>query len=240
MTPTSASALTPSAAPAAASSIRVHGSVLAAAEKRVLVWLALRLPRAINADHLTSLGAVAMAGGGLAFWAASWDRRALWFVPAMLALNWFGDSLDGTVARVRGHQRPRYGYYLDHVVDIVNTAALFVGMAASGLMHPVIALGVLLGYVMLCAEAFLATHALGVFRLSFSGIGPTELRILLAVGALVAASRPVVSPFGWPPVLLFDVGGVVAIVGMCGAFAASAWRTGRALYMSEPLPGRAR
>lgn len=97
----------PTAGHATASHVREHGSVLAAAEKRLLVWLAERLPHVINSDHLTSLGAVAMVGGGAAFWAASWDRRALWLVPAMLALNWFGDSLDGTVARVRGHQRPR-------------------------------------------------------------------------------------------------------------------------------------
>lgn len=226
----------PTAGHATASHVREHGSVLAAAEKRLLVWLAERLPHVINSDHLTSLGAVAMVGGGAAFWAASWDRRALWLVPAMLALNWFGDSLDGTVARVRGHQRPRYGYYLDHVVDIGNTAALFGGMAASGLMHPVIGMGVLLGYVMLCAESFLATHSLGVFRISFSGIGPTELRILLGIGAIVAIGRPVVTPFGWAPVPLFDVGGVVAVVGMSGAFVASAWRNARVLYNAEPLP----
>lgn len=240
MEPISATATTSSVSPAAASHIREHGSVLADAEKRLLVWLALRLPRAVNADHLTTLGALAMVGGGLAFWAASWDRRALWIVPVMLMLNWFGDSLDGTVARVRGHQRPRYGYYLDHVIDLVNATMLFAGMAASGLMHPLVGVGVLLGYVMLCAEAFLATHALGIFRISFSGVGPTELRILLAIGALVAVSRAVVTPFGWPPVRLFDVGGVVAIVGMSGTFAASAWRNARALYKAEPLPEGAR
>jgi archaetidylinositol phosphate synthase len=221
---------------ATGSHVREHGSVLAAAEKRLLVWLAERLPLAINVDHLTALGAVAMVGAGAAFAAVSADRRALALVPVMLFLNWFGDSLDGTVARVRGHQRPRYGYYLDHVVDIVNTAVLFLGMAASGLMHPLLGLGVLLGYVMLCAESFLATHALGVFRISFSGIGPTELRILLSVGALVAVWKPIVTPFGLAPVPLFDVGGAVAIVGMAVAFTLSAWRNARALYRAEPLP----
>jgi phosphatidylglycerophosphate synthase len=177
-----------------------------------------------------------MAGAGVAFWAASWDRRALWAVPLLLALNWFGDSLDGTVARVRGHQRPRYGYYVDHAIDLVNTVALFSGMAASGLMHPVVGMAVLLGYVLLCAESFLATHALGIFRISFSGVGPTELRILLSVGALTAVARPVVTPFGWGPVPLFDIGGAVAVAGMAGAFAASAWRNARELYRAEPIP----
>ena len=85
-------------------------------------------------------------------------------------------------------------------------------------MQPVLGMGLLVAYVLLCAESFLATHAVGVFRLSFSGIGPTELRILLSIGALVAIARPTVRPFGWGPFALFDVGGLVAIVGMCAAF----------------------
>ena len=216
--------------------VREHGSVLAEAEKRLLVWLAHRLPRWINADHLTALGALGTIAAGAAFAGAAWDRRALLLVPLMLAVNWFGDSLDGTVARVRGHQRPRYGYYLDHAVDLINATALFAGMAFSGLMDPRLGLALLVGYVLLCAESFLATHALGVFRISFSGIGPTELRILLAAGAVTAITRPVVSPMGLGPVALFDLGGALSVVGMALAFALSVWRNGRALYRAEPLP----
>ena len=208
------------------SHVREHGSVLAEAEKRLLVWLAHRLPRRLNADHLTAIGALGTMAAGAAFAAAAWDRRALWLVPAMLAVNWFGDSLDGTVARVRGHQRPRYGYYLDHAVDLVNATSLFTG----------IGLGLLLGYVLLCAESFLATHAVGVFRISFSGIGPTELRILLSIGAVAAISRPIVTPFGLPPVALFDLSAVVSLVGMGVAFGVSTWRNARTLYLAEPLP----
>jgi len=218
----------------------VHASVLAEAERTLLVWLAHRLPRPVNSDHLTALGAAAMAGAGAAFAAATWDRRALWLVPVMLAINWVGDSLDGTVARVRGHQRPRYGYYLDHSVDLINSTMLFAGMACSGLMDPRLGLALLLGYVLLCAESFLATHAVGVFRISFSGIGPTELRILLSIGAIVAVARPIVSPFGLAPVRLFDLGGAVAVTGMAVAFAISVWRNARNLYRAEPLPREAR
>jgi phosphatidylglycerophosphate synthase len=216
---------------------RHHASVLAAAEKRLLVWMAHRLPARMNADHLTTLGVVGMIGAGAAFVAARVDRGWLWLVPVMLAVNWFGDSLDGTVARVRGHQRPRYGYYVDHVVDLVNATALFVGLAASSLIHPMLAMGVLLAYVLLCAEAFLATHAVGVFRISFSGFGPTELRIVLAIGAIVAIVKPVATPFGLAPMPLFDVGGAVALAGMAGVFVLSAIRNGRDLYRAEPLPG---
>ena len=220
--------------------VREHTSVLAGAEKRLLVWMARRIPARVNSDHLTMLGASAMMATGAAFAAASVDRRALFLVPLLLALNWFGDSLDGTVARVRGHQRPRYGYYLDHVVDLATTTALFAGLAVSGLMQPMLATLVLLGYVLLCAESFLATHTVGVFRLAFSGMGPTELRILLAVGALVATARDTVSLAGLREVPLFDVGGAVAVVGMGIVFLLSAWRNGKALYIAEPLPGSGR
>jgi len=219
-----------------ATHVREHGSVLADAEKRLLVWLAHRLPRRLNSDHLTALGALGTMAAGAAFAAAAWDRRALLLVPVMLAVNWFGDSLDGTVARVRGHQRPRYGYYLDHAVDLVNATALFAGMAFSGLMDPRLGLALLVGYVILCAESFLATHAIGIFRISFSGVGPTELRILLSIGALVAITRPVVSPFGLGPVALFDLGGAISVAGMAVAFVVSTWRNAGVLYRAEPLP----
>jgi len=215
---------------------RVLTSVLSASEKRVLIWLAERLPRWVNSDHLTALGAVAMAGTGLSFAAASYWTNALLLVPAFLALNWFGDSLDGTVARVRNQQRPRYGFYIDHVVDVWNSTVLFAGLAVSGLTSPWIACGLLVVYLLLAAESFLATHALGVFRISFAGFGPTELRILLSIGALVAIVKPIVHPFGLGAFQLFDVGGLIGIVGMFGAFLISAARNTTALYRAEPLP----
>jgi phosphatidylglycerophosphate synthase len=215
---------------------RELGSVLSNVEKRVLVWLAKRLPPWINSDHLTALGAVAMVGTGLAFAAASSGPAALLLVPVFLALNWFGDSLDGTVARVRNMQRPRYGFYLDHVVDVLNATMLFGGMSVSGLVSPWIAGGLLVAYLLLAAESFLATHALGVFKISFAGFGPTELRILLSIGALVALVRPIVQPFGLGEFRLFDVGGLVGVIGMSAAFGANAVRNTVALYRAEPLP----
>ena len=219
--------------------VREHTSVLAAAEKRLLIWIAQRLPDWLNSDHLTALGAVAMVGTAAAFAAASMDVRWLALVPVLLAVNWFGDSLDGTVARVRNQQRPRYGFYLDHVVDIANTTVLFAGLALSGLCSPWIAMALMVVYLLLCGESFLATHALGVFRISFAGMGPTELRLLLSVGAIAAMSHPVVRPFGLGPFQLFDIGGLVGAVGMAVVFVVSAARNTRALYLAEPLPDRA-
>jgi phosphatidylglycerophosphate synthase len=214
---------------------REYRSPLAEAEKRLLIRLAHTLPRSIHSDHLTGLALLSMLAAGPAFAAISRTAWAAVAFIALLALNWFGDSLDGTVARVRHRQRPRYGFYVDHVVDLIGTAALVTGMAASGSMTPVLAFAVLATYFMVAAESFLGTHSLGVFRMSFAGFGPTELRILLAAGAIKVAIDPWVDIAG-RQMLLLDVGGVVAIVGLLAAFACTAVRNAVCLYRAEPLP----
>jgi phosphatidylglycerophosphate synthase len=176
-----------------------------------------------------------MLVAGVAFAAISRTPWAAVVFIACLALNWFGDSLDGTVARVRHRQRPRYGFYVDHVVDVVGTAALLTGMAASGLMTPAIAFALLAAYLMVTAESFLGTYSVGIFRMSFAGVGPTELRILLAIGAIKVAIAPWVTIAG-RRLLLLDVGAVVGIGGLLIAFGAAALRNGVVLYKAEPLP----
>jgi phosphatidylglycerophosphate synthase len=213
---------------------RQHGSLLAAPEKKLLVWIAERLPRRINSDHLSLLGLSAMLAAGLAFWASSFDPRWLLGVVAALALNWFGDSLDGTVARVRNQQRPRYGFYVDHMLDVAGAAFLFGGMALSSHMSTAVGLSLLVTYMMVSAESYLATHARSVFKLSFLRVGPTELRLLLAAGALRVMVDPTVGLFG-REFLLLDVGGAVAAAGMVVAFTVSALRNTAALYREEPL-----
>jgi phosphatidylglycerophosphate synthase len=212
---------------------RDHRSVLAAAEKQLLIFIAQRIPPAIHSDHLTSLALAAMALAGGAFAAARWDRRALWLVVVALALNWFGDSLDGTLARVRRAERPRYGFYVDHVLDIVGATLLFAGLACSSFMSPAVALALLIAYLLVAGEVFLATAVRGVFRMSFAGFGPTELRILLAVGAIALFRDPHVA-LGPLTVRLFDLGGVVAIAGLGVAFASSVVRNTTELAVAEP------
>jgi phosphatidylglycerophosphate synthase len=177
-----------------------------------------------------------MAAVGACFAAVSWTPLAALGVVAALFVNWFGDSLDGTVARVRNQQRPRYGFYVDHVIDVAGTAFLFVGLAESSLMHPVLAFGVLAAYLLVSAEVYLATHTSGVFRMSFLGFGPTELRILLALGAIRAAFDPNITIGPLAEVRLFDAGGVVAIAALLALFVVSACRNALALYREEPLP----
>jgi phosphatidylglycerophosphate synthase len=214
--------------------IRQHDSVLAAAEKRLLIWIARRLPRWITSDHLTALGLLAMAGAGLSFWIAETDPIVgAGLVVLCLILNWFGDSLDGTVARVRDQQRPRYGYYVDHVIDLAGTAMLFAGLAASGYMSPTIATLVVAAFFLVSAETYLATHARGVFKMAFIGIGPTELRVLVAAGALALIHSPTVDPFGLGPIRLWDLGGIAGACGMTLAFIVSSGRNTRALYLEE-------
>jgi len=214
---------------------RAQLSFLAVAEKKALVWLAHRMPAWVNSDHLTLAGFAAMFAAGLCYWAASRTRAGLIGVIAALAVNWFGDSLDGTLARVRNRQRPRYGFYVDHITDALGTAFLMVGLALSGYMSPYIALGLLIVYFLLSIEVYLATYTIGTFHLSFWKFGPTELRLLLCVGNLALFRWPVVGLFG-ARFLLFDVGGAIGIAGMSLMLVASAIRHTRVLYQAERLP----
>src|SRR5882724_6824156 len=188
-------------------------SMLAAVEKKTLIWLAHRLPAWVNSDHLTLLGFVAMFAAGACYWAASVDRLALLGVIVALAVNWFGDSLDGTLARVRNRLRPRYGFYVDHITDAIGTSFLMGGLALSGYMSPYIGLGLLVAYLLLSIEVYLTTYTIGTFHLSFWSFGPTELRLLLCIGNIALFFRPIVKIAG-QHYLLFDVGGAVGIVGM--------------------------
>ena len=210
-------------------------SILAPIEKRTLIWLAHRLPGWVNSDHLTALALAAMITGGLSFWLASVTPAGLLLVVLCLAINWFGDSLDGTLARVRNHQRPRYGFYVDHVVDAVGALFLFTGLGLSGYKSPLVATGLLVAYLLLLVETFLATHTLGTFKMSHFMIGPTELRILLAIGSLVLLVHPMASLFG-REYRLFDVGGGIGIFGMAATLARAVAINTRALYRAEPLP----
>jgi len=193
--------------------LRVQESWLAAAERRALLWMAARTPDRTGPDHLTVLGFIAQIGAGVCYALAAWNRWALLGVIVCLGLNWLGDSLDGTLARVRQRLRPRYGFYVDHMVDTFGALALMGGLALSGYMHPVIAIGLLIAFLTLSIQSYLATHTLGEFRISFWRFGPTELRLLLAIGNLALFWKPIVKMFGGR-YRLFDVGGVIGLAGM--------------------------
>lgn len=216
------------------SAIRQQDSFLTPFERSALIWIARRMPRSVNSDHLTILGFLGMAGAGLSYYLARENPLALFAVIACIAVNWFGDSLDGTLARVRRRQRPRYGFYVDHVVDTFGALILLGGLGLSGYMTPTLAMTLLIVYFMLSIELYLAAHTVGIFRLSFGYWGPTELRVLLIIGNLVLFVRPAVTVAG-RPFLLFDVGGVVAMIAMLGMMITSVVRNTRQLYVEERL-----
>ncbi|HUK52091.1 MAG TPA: CDP-alcohol phosphatidyltransferase family protein [Candidatus Binatia bacterium] len=217
---------------------RAQQSLLSRVEKRTLLWLAARLPRWVSSDGLTLLGFVSMLGAGLCYWLARYQRLGLLLVILFLAINWFGDSLDGTLARFRNQPRPRYGFYVDHVVDTFGALFLLAGLALSGYMGPAVAASLLIAYYILSIEVYLATYTIGTFHMSFGGFGPSELRILLAIGNLALFFHP-----GVPQVRilqaeyrLFDVGGTIGAAGMLLMAIAAAARHSAELYRSEPLP----
>jgi phosphatidylglycerophosphate synthase len=218
---------------------RAQVSFLAPAEKRCLIWLARRTPGRINSDHLTALGLIALLGAGLSYWYARSSHAGLLLAIACLALNWLGDSLDGTLARVRNCQRPRYGFYVDHMVDALGTFFLLGGMALSGYMSPLVAGGLLVAYFLLSIEVYLATYTIGTFHISFWKFSPTELRILLMIGNVALLFRPMAQIAGhtWP---LFDFGGVIGICGMAAMLVVAVARHTVYLYRAEPLPGEAK
>jgi len=215
--------------------VRLQDSWVAPAEKRALLWMAARTPRHIGPDHLTALGIAAQFGAGACYALAHRYRGALLGVIVCLALNWLGDSLDGTLARVRRQLRPRYGFYVDHMVDSFGALALMGGLALSGYMHSWIAIGLLLAFLMLSVQSYLATHALGEFRISFWRFGPTELRILLASGNLALFWTPMVHLFGGR-YRLFDVGGTIGLAGMALMVIAFTLQNTIRLYREERIP----
>ncbi len=214
------------------SAIREQNSLLAPLERVCLKWLADRMPSWVHPDHLTLLGFAAMALAGASYALARVWPPFLLAVGFWLAVNWFGDSLDGTLARARNKQRPRYGFYVDHIVDAFGTLFVLCGLALSGYMSWMVALVVLVAYMLLSINVYLATYTIGTFKLSHWKFSPTELRILIAIGNLVAFNKPVVKVFD-ASFLFYDVAGVVASALMGVLLIASVAHNTVVLYRAE-------
>ena len=214
---------------------RQQKSILTPLEKQVLQWLAHRMPAWVNSDHLTVLGFLGMILTGVCYYLARTEPTFLILANVCLAINWFGDSLDGTVARVRGRQRPRYGFYVDHVVDAFGVSFVLAGLGLSGYMSPSIAMLFLIAYFLVNIEIYLATYTLGVFKLSYGVLGPTELRVIVGIGNLALLVKRTVTIAG-TPYLLCDVAGVVAIVVLVGLVVLNSIRNTIRLYNEERLP----
>lgn len=190
---------------------------LARAEKRLLVAIAERLPRSVLPDHLTVLGMLGSIGIAVAYVLSRHDPAWLWVASAGLVVNWFGDSLDGTVARVRRIQRPRYGFYLDHLTDAFAILAVGLGLGLSPYMLLATSLAIVIAYLILSINVYLETHVFGTFRLGYNRFGPTEGRLLLIVLNAFAVL------VGTVPFTVFGVVGTIFdLVGLVGAFTMTA------------------
>jgi archaetidylinositol phosphate synthase len=218
-----------------ATAVRVNQALTASVERRVLQWMACRAPGWVTSDGLTALGLGAQVGAGVGYAVSRYNRYALLPVIVCVVLNWLGDSMDGTLARVRGRLRPRYGFYVDHVVDIFGSAALMCGLRFLGFLHWEIAMAILVAFLLLAGESYLATYTLSRFQMSQGLFGPTELRILMIVGNLALLRDPYATIFGYR-VLLFDLGGTIAAVCMFATAILVAVRHTAELYREEPLP----
>jgi len=213
---------------------RLQESFTAQLERAALTWLAARMPSWVNSDHLTLLGFAAMFLAGASYALVRANKAGLVLATFFLAVNWFGDSLDGTLARLRNRQRPRYGFYVDHMVDTFGGFFLMGGMAISKLIDWRIALGLLIAYLMLSVQVYLATYTVGTFQLSFAKFGPTEIRILLALGNAAIWLRPDWRVLG-AAYRLLDLCGIIAIAGMILMLVISTAYNTVKLYRAETL-----
>jgi len=213
---------------------RVNRSLTAGIEKRALTWMAERAPCWVTSDGLTLLGLLAQIGAGVFYALSRYNDAGLAGVIVCIVLNWFGDSMDGTLARVRSQQRPRYGFYVDHMVDILGATAMMCGLGFSGFVHWQVALAMLISFLLLSAESYLATYTLSSFQMSQGMFGPTEIRILLIIGNLALLRSPYATVLGHR-LLLFDLGGAIAATTMLAMAIAIAARHTAELYRQEPL-----
>ncbi|MFN2515219.1 MAG: CDP-alcohol phosphatidyltransferase family protein [Pyrinomonadaceae bacterium] len=216
---------------------REQTSVLAPLERAALRGLVRRMPQWVNSDHLSLLGLVSMLFAGICYAASGKNPLMLHLVNLLIFLNWFGDSLDGTLARYRDRQRPRYGFYVDHIIDTFGTTFLMLGLALSGYMTERVAAAVLIVFFMLAINSYLAAYALGVFKISQWKMGPTEMRLILIIGNIYLLHGSHVHVFG-QRLLLFDVGGMVSIVGMTLILVFASIKNTYTLYNLERLPVR--
>ncbi len=229
-----------------ADAVRIQTSILNALEKKVLVWLAERQPKWMTSDILTyigTFGAVVIAAGYIL---SAWNINFLWLSSLGFVINWYGDSLDGTLARVRKTQRPVYGYYIDHTVDCINEFIMFIGIGLSGLMHFSLAMVILAVYFMLTINVSINAHLKKEFRLTYAKLGPTEFRILAIIANTVLALVRPISEFALTFFIFgreftlasLDIVGIVVLLVLAVIYLTTIVRDGRGYAEMDPMPKR--
>jgi archaetidylinositol phosphate synthase len=226
-------------ASAAVEAVREPNFLLARFERRFLPWLARKLPRWVLPDDMTGLGVAAALGVCAAYQLSNDGRGWLWVASALLVVQWLGDSLDGTLARVRGIQRPKYGYYLDHLVDAVSTAAIGIGLGLSPYMLLSVGTLIVVAYLILSINVYLESYALGRFSLGYGYLGPTEIRlILILLNTALALGLGLDFHIAELKMTVFDVIGLAIAGVMIALLATRVFKNLRELAREEPAASR--
>ncbi len=161
---------------------RIQSSILSEVEKSALVWLANRQPRWVTSDMLTFVGVIGAVICAIGYALSKYDLMWLWLASFGLMVNWYGDSLDGTLARTRNAQRPVYGFFIDHSLDAITICIMCIGAGFSPVFRMEIAMLLLIGYLVLSVYTYICTIIKDEFRLTYGGVfGPTELRLVIII-----------------------------------------------------------
>ena len=222
---------------------RIQTSILNAAEKKILVYLAERMPSWVTSDMLTFvgfLGAVIIAAG---YALSNLNLHWMWLSCFGLFVNWFGDSLDGSLARVRNTQRKTYGFYIDHNVDVINETIMFVGVGLSPLVNMSFAMFALVAYFMLSIYVYIDCHLKGEMRLTYAGMGPTEFRLILIIVNICFIYIPWLSQWKKPITIfhndfqvgLFDYIAVAAALAIFAAYIVSFFKDLKYFNEKDPI-----
>lgn len=194
---------------------RIQTSLLNRLEKKTLVWFAKRQPRWVTSDTLTFFGVAAAVLYAVFCWLARYNVNYLWASSFCLVLNWYGDSLDGTLARTRNTQRPKYGFFIDHSLDALTTCLFCIGLGLSPLMYLSISLFIMGGYLCMSIYTYISTIVLGKFRLTYASLGPTEMRLVIIAVFIFYIFFPLndntVEVFGESWTIYDGIGALVAV-----------------------------
>lgn len=226
--------------------VRIQNSILNGAEKKALAWLAERQPKWVVSDMLTLVGIIGALMIGAGFVLCSKNINWLWLSIAGFVVNWYGDSLDGTLARVRNTQRPLYGYYLDHTVDCFNEAFMFLGLGLSYLMRLDIALMILIVYLFLTVNVSVNAHLKSEFKLTYGKLGPTEFRVIACLLIMCIIFFPCIREFHTSMHFLgrevaltaLDIAGLVILAVLVLIYLVTVIQDARGYAKADPMPER--
>lgn len=160
---------------------RINDILLGFLERPAIDWLVRHMPAWVTSDHLTFLGLFAAFLIGASYWATQFNPNFLWLASFGFFLNWFGDSLDGNLARYRKAERPKYGFYIDHIIDTISEIVIFLGLGLSQYVDFKIAVLGLIGYLCMTIQVYITTDLRGVFQISYAKLGPTEIRAIAII-----------------------------------------------------------